>query len=237
MPTVTATTGYRLAKDGEPRWTMIMVPYYSDEAVMDAVYTVSTTLTVYVVKTYNVTVTATAGGSLSSDESPLILDLGSGLLDQLPTATADSNHTFAGWYIKAANETGTDTLVNETTSVTGDMTVEARFTAKSYTWTAPTGDNFTCTVSGGVSDDNQISYGTPIHFTLTAAEGYVIDTVTYQVGTANAVTITPTDGTYTIPGDQITGNVTATVTAVQRCTITFESVTGATLSGTLNFYR
>jgi len=236
MPTVTATTGYRLAKDGEPRWTMIMVPYYSDEAVMDAVYTVSTTLTVYVVKTYNVTVTATAGGSLSSDESLLILDLGSGLLDQLPTATADSNHTFAGWYIKAANETDTDTLIGDTTGVYSDMTVEARFTAKSYTWTAPTGDNFTYTVSDGVSDDNQISYGTPIHFTLTAAEGYVIDTVSYQVGTANAVTITPTGGTYTIPGDQITGNVTVTVTTAELCTITFADTTGATLSDTPTYY-
>jgi len=230
MPTVAATDGYRLAKDGEPRWTTDTVPYYSDAEVLSTVYTVSTTLTAYVVKTYNVTVTATAGGSLSSD-STLTLDFGARLLKQLPTATADSNHTFAGWYIKAANETGTDTLVDGNTTVTGNITVEARFTAKSYNWNIPTATNAAVTITGGVTD-SKVTYGTPVTFTVTPGTGYVINTVTFTAGDGAAQTLTPASGTCTIPGTAITGDITVEVSAVARHTITFADATGASVSGT-----
>ena len=75
---------------------------------------------------------------------------------------------------------------------------------------------------GGVrtaSGTNYASSARDVTFTVTAGAIYT-PTVTYQIGSADPVTLTALDGTYTIHAASITGNVTITVTvnvAVNGC--------------------
>jgi hypothetical protein len=72
----------------------------------------------------------------------------------------------------------------------------------------------TVTYIGGTTEgDTVVMPGTDVTFTIAAAAGYDLDnaSISYAVDGGNSVTLTPSEGVYTIPGSAITGNITVTV--------------------------
>ncbi|MGN0978007.1 MAG: cohesin domain-containing protein [Faecousia sp.] len=98
------------------------------------------------------------------------------------------------------NGDGTYTIKN----VTGALVINASMTPKSYT----------VTVYGTGKDDvsaaNTATYNTPYSFTVTEDSGYTY-TVSVTVGGKEYSLAAPADGTYTIAGTDVTGNIVITV--------------------------
>lgn len=81
-------------------------------------------------------------------------------------------------------------------------------------------------ISGSSAD--QAVVGEDYTFTVTPEDDYQIDSVTYQVGSDNAETLTGSNGTYTIPGNDVTGSITITVTTTGAdADVTLSVVDGA----------
>lgn len=193
------------------------------------VVTASATL----VKSY--TVNLAAGEHVSFEEgAPTSITVTAGttfiqLESQLPEVAVDQYYEFDGWY-------NGETKMTDNMAVTGGMTLTAKAKANTYTFTQPTADNATIGNLTGVINGNTATYNQDITFTVSPDSSYAVTGVTYTVGGGDAQNLTAVNGTYTIPGENITGAVTVTVTTVQYHTITFQAGTGATLSGTTTLY-
>ena len=83
------------------------------------------------------------------------------------------------------------------------------------------------TVEGLVDSQN---YGKAIQFSAAAAAGYNIDSVTFKAGNGEAKTLTPSSGNYTIPAEEVTGDIEINIaTSAKEYTITYK-IDGATVS-------
>lgn len=140
----------------------------------------------------------------------------------LPEVTVDQYYDFDGWY-------NNDIKMTPDTLVTGGMILTAKATPETYTFTQPTVDNATIGNLTGVTS-GKATYGTDITFTVTPDESYAVTGVTYTVDGGEAQKLTAVDGTYTIPGTDITGAVTVNVTTVYYHTITFQAGTGVDMT-------
>ena len=89
-------------------------------------------------------------------------------------------------------------------------------------------DKATVDFTAGYTEGNA-KEGTDLTFTVTPAEGYKVTKVEYAVGAGEARTITDTEGVYTIPGAEITDDVTITVTTAALYDVTFNVQAGATV--------
>lgn len=157
-------------------------------------------------KTYTVTFNANGG---SGEMAAQTFTYG---VSQALTAndfTAPTGKTFNGWNTEAAG-TGTSYTNSQSISLTGNITLYAQWSANDYTVSADSK-----VTNGFVSVDKaSANYGNTITVTVTPAEGYEIDTVTYTPENGTAFTITPVDGeyTFTMPAANVT--VSATFTAI-----------------------
>lgn len=230
-PTPAAQEGYRLAgQTGEALWKDANGTGYTAETVNTAVFSADTVLTAQSVKTYKVT--------FESADSAKAIITGSQTLDagktitEIPTATYTAGYTFKEWRIGATAYASDEDL--KAVAINSDTTVTLVAKVDSYTATLTGGDAAEITVITGITG-NQAVHGTDITFKLTAKPGYKVTAVAYQINGGAAVTLTPADGVYTIPGAAITGPVALQLTSNKTVTVTFAAGENGSVGGTTAF--
>jgi uncharacterized repeat protein (TIGR02543 family) len=218
--TPAASTGYRLADNN---WTDGTNQVKDFAAIAALTFTDDATYTLQTVQQHKVSFATPTNGSLSST-ADLTVDHGA-KLPTLPTATADTGYSFDGWYVDG------EKIDTATYTVTGDVTLTAKFTANTYEY-ATSLQNVTLSEVSGLTADNKATYGQEITFKATANSSYVLNTVSYQIGeNASAEILQANDsGVYTIPGEKILGKVTILADTIQYHTITFAAGDGTTLA-------
>ena len=158
-------------------------------------------ITLYAQWSYNVTVTYNATDG-SCDTESAVFDGATALT--LPTPTAPTGYSFAGWYTAASGGTKVGNA-GATYEPTANITLYAQWTVNSYTIKVTT-SNATVKVNGTTVSNNgtiSISYGT-----LVTVE------VTYSESNSQSTTIKGTDGTsytspFTMPAQEVTINATS----------------------------
>lgn len=224
IPTPVAETGYRLADEAK-LWKDGSNAEFSSTALASKTFTANETFTAQAVKTYEITFDAGEHGTLSSTAA-LTVDEGTELSTlTLPTITP------AEGYEKETPEW----KITETTSgaefdgatVTADLTYTAQYKAKTFKVTVPTVDNVTFTVAGATSNGDgtyTATYGTPVTVTMTAGDNVKVTEVKGTIGGAEKHTNTNESGiaadTWTIPGNEILGDIAVTVQSNKTFTVT-----------------
>ena len=221
VPAPTARTGYRLAADtdDEPLWIdSLSIEYTSDEIVASS-FSVSDTFTVQAVMQYTVEFYDSTGTQIESTQAVDINACATAPDD--PTLT---DYLFRGWYIVTTasdDYDGSSTLYDkatiDATPVTTDIIYKAYFDIPSFNVTVPDCVN----IIEGITDD-QVTYGVDVIFNIDseAADGYVV-MVTYQVDGGEQCELTADSGVYTLPGTEITGEITILVSQVVDGEVTF----------------
>lgn len=215
-PVLVADTGYRLADN---QWSDNMADF---NTIAAQPFTQSESYTVQTVKTWTVTFQAGSNVTFVQDaQTQVTVDNGItfGSVAK-PNYTLAENYTFDGWF-------NGDVKMNDSDAITGDITVTAKASAKQFDFTYNSG-NFTISGLAGVSD-GKATYGKDITFTVAPVGNYVIDSVTYTVNGQNSQILTAQDGTYTIDGEKITGNIAVEVTVTEYHTVTFQAGTGVNM--------
>ena len=219
---VRAADGYRLNnKTGENLWKCGETGYASFDAIKGMKFAESKTFELQTTKVWTISfaTSGVTGGSLSSTAS-ITVDAGTKLSAAgLPKPTPSTGYAFTGWKV------GTDssTVDTNTYEVRADITLTPVFTAKSYDFTK-TANQSTVTVTGGLTTDGKATYGQNITFTVTPSDGYVVESVGYQIGdqVTALTTLSPDqNGVYTIEGSKITGKVTVEVVTKAFYAVTF----------------
>ena len=222
---VSADTGYRVA---DVQWSDNMKSF-SHIAVQQ--FTESKEYTLQTVKTWNITFEAGTNVTfVQNAETEVTVD------DETPFSKVDkpeytlpnNNYTFDGWF-------NGDTLMTDNTLITGDLTLTAKASAKQVAFDYEA-EHATVQVTGGVTD-GKATYGTPITFTVTPVGQYVIDSVTYTVNGENPQPLSAQGGTYTIPGDKITGDIHVEVVMAEYHTVKFVAGTGVTMAGATAYVK
>lgn len=230
-PTPAAQTGYRLAdQTGEALWKDESGTGYTAETVKTAVFSADTMLTAQSVKTYKVTFKS-ADPAKASITGSQTLDEGA-TITEIPAVTYTAGYTFKEWRIGGTAYANDEAL--KAVAINSDTTVTLAAKDDSYTATLTGGDAAEITVITGITG-NQAVHGTDITFKLTAKPGYKVTAVAYQINGGTAVTLTPADGVYTIPGDAITGPVTLRLTSNETVTVTFAAGKNGSVSETTAF--
>lgn len=227
VPTPTAREGYRLAdQTGEVLWKDGSDAGYTAETVKTAVFSADTVLTAQSVKTYKVTFKS-ADSAKASITGSLTLDEGA-TITEIPAVTYTAGYTFKEWRIGETAYASDEAL--KAVEINSDTTVTLTAKDKSYAATLTGGDAAEITDVTGLTD-GQAVHGTAITFKLTAKTGYKVTAVAYQINGGAAVTLTPEDGVYTIPGDAITGPVTLQLTSNETVTVTFAAGANGSVGG------
>ena len=223
VPTPAPQTGYRLAKDteAEPLWSGSNGTNYTTNALSSATFTEDVTLTAQAVKTWKITFQA--GSHVTMTATEVTVDDGTLFGDvQEPSYAVDDHYTFVGWYNGNDKMEATDTIGS-------DLTLTATAVASSFKF-SEVSDNADVTVTSGVTDNQEATYGTAITFTVNPADSYAVTGVSYAVGDSAAIPLTADNGTYTIDGSAITDDITVYVTATQYHKITFQAGEGTTMN-------
>lgn len=153
-------------------------------------------------RTYTITFAAGENGTVTGTRS-FVLDAGGKLTqEQLNTVTktGDAGYTFKEWQIGGITKTEDDIL---NTAFDENTTITAIFDHATY--------NVTATGISGVSD--KATHGTNLTFTPTV-EGKIVVGVTAKIDETVVMVTKNADGSYTISGDAITGNLTITAQTV-----------------------
>lgn len=230
-PTPAAQEGYRLAdQSDEALWKDESGKGYTAETVKTAVFSADTVLTAQSVKTYKVTFKS-ADSAKASITGSLTLDEGA-TITEIPAVTYTAGYTFEEWRIGGTAYASDEALKD--VPITADTTVTLVAKDNSYTATLTGGAAAKITDVTGITD-GQAVHGTPITFKLTAKTGYKVTAVAYRINGGAAVTLTPADGVYTIPGDAITGPVTLQLTSNETVTVTFAAGVNGSVGGTTAF--
>lgn len=231
VPTPTEQTGYRLAdRTGEVLWKDANETGYTAETVKTAEFRADTVLTAQSVKTYKVTFVS-ADPAMASISGSLTLDAGT-TITAIPPVSYTAGYTFKEWRIGETAYASDEAL--KAVEINSDTTVTLTAKDKSYAATLTGGDAAEITDVTGLTD-GQAVHGTAITFKLTAKTGYKVTAVAYQINGGAAVTLTPEDGVYTIPGDAITGPVTLQLTSNETVTVTFAAGENGSVGGTFAF--
>lgn len=227
VPTPTAREGYRLANQAdEVLWKNANGTGYTAETVKTAVFSADTVLTAQSVKTYKVTFES-ADSAKASISGSLTLDAGT-TITAIPPVSYTAGYTFKEWRIGETAYASDEAL--KAVEINSDTTVTLTAKDKSYAATLTGGDAAEITDVTGLTD-GQAVHGTTITFKLTAKTGYKVTAVAYQINGGAAVTLTPKDGVYTIPGDAITGPVTLQLTSNETVTVTFAAGANGSVGG------
>lgn len=223
-PVLVADTGYRLADN---QWSDNMADF---NTIAAQTFTQSESYTVQTVKTWTVTFQAGSNVTFVQDaQTQVTVDNGTtfGSVSK-PSYTLAENYTFDGWF-------NGDVKMNDSDAITGDITVTAKASAKQFDFTYNSG-NFTISGLAGVSD-GKATYGKDITFTVAPNSGYVISGVSYTVGDSAATPLTADNGTYTIDGEKITGNIAVEVTVTEYHTVTFQAGTGVDMTSATAYVK
>ncbi|MEG0091547.1 MAG: cohesin domain-containing protein, partial [Oscillospiraceae bacterium] len=227
FPVPQAAAGYRL--ETSKLWGNGASTYTQGEVEV-LKFTADTTLTVQTVKTQKVSFATSTGGTISPVD-PQTIDKGASLFTlALPTPTPTPGYHFTGWYDGASMVDMANYVVN------ADITLTAKFGFESYIWTAPSLVGATMSIPTGVTE-GKVTHNQPIAFTLTVDANYVVTAVSYTVGAGAATALTPVNGTYTIAGDKILGNIKVEVTAQKYHKVTFSAGIGNTLTTETAYVR
>ena len=212
-----ANEGYRLA---DTQWSNGMTNF---AAIAGQTFTASQSYTAQTVKTWTVTFAASNVTFAADAQTKVIVDDGT-TFDKVtkPGYTVNDHYTFLGWY-------NNDTEMAPGAVIDHDITITAKAVAATFNFNKDS-DHANVNVTGGVTDNSKATYGTPITFTVSPDNSYVIHDVTYTVGSTSTTLTAGTDGTYTIPGTAITGDVSVNVTTVQYHKITFQAGEGTTMA-------
>lgn len=230
-PTPAAQAGYRLAdQSDEALWKDENGKGYTAETVKTAVFSADTVLTAQSVKTYKVTFVS-ADPAKATITGSLTLDAGK-TITTIPAVTYTAGYTFKEWRIGETAYASDEAL--KAVAINSDTTVTLVAKDNSYTATLTGGAAAEITAITGITD-GQAVHGTPITFKLTAKSGYKVTAVAYRINGGAAVTLTPADGVYTIPGDAITGPVTLQLTSNETVTVTFAAGVNGSVGGTTAF--
>lgn len=216
---VSADTGYRVA---DVQWSDNMKSF-SHIAVQQ--FTESKEYTLQTVKTWNITFEAGTNVTFTGNAQTVVVTVD----DETPFSRVtkpgytlpNNNYTFDGWF-------NGDTLMTDNTLITGDLTLTAKASAKQVAFDYEA-EHATVHVTDGVTG-NQATYGEDITFTVSPVGQYVINSVTYTVNGQDAQFLTAQGGTYTIPGDKITGDIHVEVVMAEYHTVTFEAGTGVNMT-------
>ena len=203
---------------------------YTAETVKTAVFSADTVLTAQSVKTYKVTFES-ADSAKATVTGSLTLDAGK-TITTIPAATYTAGYTFQEWRIGKTAYASDEDL--KAVTINSDTTVTLVAKDDSYTATLTGGDAAEITDVTGLTD-GQAVHGTAITFKLTAKTGYKVTAVAYRINGGAAVTLTPANGVYTIPGDAITGPVTLQLTSNETVTVTFAAGKNGSVGGTTAF--
>ena len=230
-PTPAAQAGYRLAdQSDEALWKDENGKGYTAETVKTAVFSADIVLTAQSVKTYKVTFVS-ADPAKATITGSLTLDAGK-TITTIPAVTYTAGYIFKEWRIGETAYASDEAL--KAVAINSDTTVTLAAKDNSYTATLTGGAAAEITDVTGITD-GQAVHGTPITFKLTAKTGYKVTAVAYRINGGAAVTLTPADGVYTIPGDAITGPVTLQLTSNETVTVTFAAGVNGSVGGTTAF--
>lgn len=230
-PTPAAQEGYRLAdQSDEALWKDESGKGYTAETAKTAVFSADTVLTAQSVKTYKVTFKS-ADSAKASITGSLTLDEGA-TITEIPAVTYTAGYTFEEWRIGGTAYASDEALKD--VPITADTTVTLVAKDNSYTATLTGGAAAKITDVTGITD-GQAVHGTPITFKLAARPGYKVTAVAYRINGGDSVTLTPTDGVYTIPGAAITGPVTLQLTSNETVTVTFAAGVNGSVGETTAF--
>lgn len=230
-PTPAAQAGYRLAdQSDEALWKDENGKGYTAETVKTAVFSADIVLTAQSVKIYKVTFVS-ADPAKATITGSLTLDAGK-TITTIPAVTYTAGYIFKEWRIGETAYASDEAL--KAVAINSDTTVTLAAKDNSYTATLTGGAAAEITDVTGITD-GQAVHGTPITFKLTAKTGYKVTAVAYRINGGAAVTLTPADGVYTIPGDAITGPVTLQLTSNETVTVTFAAGENGSVDGTTAF--
>ena len=230
-PTPAAQAGYRLAdQSDEALWKDENGKGYTAETVKTAVFSADTVLTAQSVKTYKVTFVS-ADPAKATITGSLTLDVGK-TITTIPAVTYTAGYIFKEWRIGGTAYASDEALKD--VPITADTTVTLVAKDNSYTATLTGGAAAEITDITGITD-GQAVHGTDITFKLTAKTGYKVTAVAYQINGGAAVTLTPANDVYTIPGAAITGLVTLQLTSNETVTVTFAADGNGSVGGTTAF--
>ncbi|WP_418732746.1 hypothetical protein [Dysosmobacter sp.] len=230
-PTPAAQEGYRLANQtGEALWKDENEKGYTAETVKTAVFSADTVLTAQSVKTCKVTFVS-ADPAKATITGSLTLDAGK-TITTIPAVAYTAGYTFKEWQIGGTAYASDEDL--KAVTINSDTTVTLAAKDASYSATLNGGAAAEITDVTGITD-GQAVHGTDITFKLKAKTGYKVTAVAYRINGGDAVTLTPTDGMYTIPGAAITGLVTLQLTSNETVTVTFAAGENGSVDGTTAF--
>jgi uncharacterized repeat protein (TIGR02543 family) len=217
--TAKANEGYRLANNN---WITGKTEVKDFNEILTQTFTEDTTYTLQTVQQVTVKFQAGANGSLEGT-TEVTVDKGAALPAQ-PTAKPNTGYTFAGWY----EDVNSDAINTTDYTVDKSITLTAKFTANTYDY-VENASHVTLSDLTGVTG-GKATYGTPITFKAAATDNYVLNTVSYQIGTAASVILNADEnGVYTVPGNVILGKVTILADITQYHTITFQSGENTTM--------
>ena len=223
VPTPAAQEGYRLAADTarEPLWSDGTNQYQTSALGSSVIFNADATLTAQAVKVWNVTFAAGDHGSFAEGAgTELTVDTGAVLTQaQIPAVTADTGYTFTGW----------DKDI--TAPINADTTFTAQYQNATYTLGLPTVNGVSFAVSGATANDDgtyTVTYGTDVTLTMTATDNVNVTGVSYTIGDGQPVAVEDFTQPFTIDGEDITGNISVMVQAVNtyQITVTVEGGNG-----------
>lgn len=175
------------------------------------------------------TVTFQAGEHVTLDESSYQVAAGTPFGELFkPEYQVDEHYAFAGWYVG-------EMLLTDEYEVDSDLVITAQATAQQFAFTCNQGD-FTVNLLEGVQE-NQVTYGQNVVFTVTPDAKHVITSVAYTVGDGEVQILTPEDGKYTIDGTLITGTIQVEVVATEYYQVTFQPGAGVDMNSAVAYVK
>lgn len=221
--TVTPKAGYRVNSVG---YTIGSVEHELSNNVIEAGSTQTFTIpgayitgavavTISTNSTFNVSFAAGNNGKVGGTTNFVINKDGKLTQEQFATVitTANPGYKFVEWRMGGAEGEVTTADQIEAAAVTANVTYYAIFDHDSYAVTA--------TELGGIGAN--ATHGTDFTFTPAFTNG-LVTSVSYKVGDSSEVTIKSNDdGSYTIGGNEITGDITITATTIANASFSFIS--------------
>jgi len=177
---------------------------------------------------YTITVTAGTGGTVSHSS----LDVTQGDPSVTVTASPGAEYPFAGWTVTAGIASGITFNPNASaqsvtvTATTGDATIQANFTLKSYTLTLQLQNE-----SYGYTNNTSITAtsGTPVVITATPYPTYAFNGWTETVNPGNVTIANPSSPTTTAT---VTGGIATIRANFRKETVTLTELDTLSIAGT-----
>ena len=232
MPVLTAKAGYRLA-DGttENMWSDGTTGYINNDAVTGKAFTENVTLTAQTVKQWTVTINPADSslGSISGYTSPVTVDENTKLSDVVKniefTPAVEEGYALTGWSIENGSVVYNANL--ETYLITGNITITPYIEAINYNVNAI---NATKAIVSGIAVNDTVTYGKDVTFTVNTEDKATVYSVYYTVGNGQPVKLTGSNGSYTIPGSEILGDLSIEAVAKTYYAIEFTAGEGNTMT-------